>query len=172
MAFMNEVSKIRDKVLPYLGTHVVDVGCSDCKIIPEAIGVDGRKLPGVDIVTDDVYHLSRIIPPESCTAIFSSHLLEHLVDDTAALTEWAKLIKPGGYLILYLPDADFYNNENNEEHARSYRFKDFMLYFRRVFCGDLKDFNGKKIKQIFIVEEAGLHTGEDKYSFYCIAKKI
>lgn len=172
MAFMNEVSKIRDKVLPYLGTHCIDIGCGNSKVKPEAIGVDGRKLDGVDIVTDDLYNLSKIIPPDSCTSVFGSHNLEHLRHDSLALDDWAKLIKPGGYLILYLPDGDYYNNDNNPEHIRTYRFKDFMFFFRNAYCGEGHDFNGEFFKKIFEIEEAGLDIGEDKYSFYLIAKKV
>ena len=39
--------------------------------------------------------------------VFSSHCLEHLCDTTAALSSWWGLVKPGGFLILYLPDSRY-----------------------------------------------------------------
>ena len=40
--------------------------------------------------------------------MFSSHLLEHLSEPLKALIEWARVIKDGGHLVLYLPDEDQY----------------------------------------------------------------
>jgi SAM-dependent methyltransferase len=45
-----------------------------------------------------------------CTYDFvhSSHCLEHLVDPVAGLKTWLRIIKPGGYLIITVPDEDLY----------------------------------------------------------------
>lgn len=172
MAFMNEVAKIRDKALPYLGERVVDVGAADCKVVPHAIAVDGRRMEGVDICTDDPYHLSEILPIGTFDSCFSSHCLEHLLYDTEALMDWSKLLKSGGHLILYLPQADAYDSYENKEHMRNYNHDDFLFFFKRCFCGEGQDFRGNNFRKIFELVESGLDIGEDRYSFYVIAKKV
>ena len=40
--------------------------------------------------------------------VFSAHCLEHMEDPASALQGWFQLVKPGGYLILVVPDEDLY----------------------------------------------------------------
>ena len=55
--------------------------------------------------------------------VYSSHLLEHLPDCELAITNWWRVLKPGGYLLLYLPHRDLYEKKTtlpsrfNLDHA-------------------------------------------------------
>ncbi|NUO77332.1 MAG: class I SAM-dependent methyltransferase [Lysobacter sp.] len=40
--------------------------------------------------------------------VHSSHCLEHLVDPREGLKHWFRVLKPGGYLVLTVPDEDLY----------------------------------------------------------------
>jgi SAM-dependent methyltransferase len=40
--------------------------------------------------------------------VHSSHCLEHLVDPAQGLANWFRILKPGGHLILLVPDEDLY----------------------------------------------------------------
>jgi SAM-dependent methyltransferase len=40
--------------------------------------------------------------------VHSSHCLEHLVDPFEGIKNWLRVIKPGGYLIITVPDEDLY----------------------------------------------------------------
>lgn len=40
--------------------------------------------------------------------VHSSHCLEHMVDVQVALKNWARILKPGGFLIVTVPDEDLY----------------------------------------------------------------
>ena len=40
--------------------------------------------------------------------VHSSHCLEHLADPAAALRHWLRIVRPGGYLIVIVPDEDLY----------------------------------------------------------------
>lgn len=40
--------------------------------------------------------------------VYSSHCLEHLADVGSALCRWADVLKPGGYLVLVVPDFEMY----------------------------------------------------------------
>lgn len=109
-----ESDKIRFEVFPYLTKGGLDVGCGPSKVWAHLIGIDSGKdtqLFGVrmkpDMVVPDAANLG-IFATGSMENVFSSHLLEHIVDWQAALREWWRLVKPGGHVILYLPHRDLY----------------------------------------------------------------
>lgn len=171
MQYHCESDKIRPKIQKYLSGTIIDIGCAAHKITPDAIGVDGYAAEGVNVITTDLYNLSSHPDLPKADVVFSSHCLEHLTNDTAALQDWAKLLKHRGFLILYLPSAEKYNNANNEFHFREYTLNSFLFYFKRVFCGEGVEYN-KRIEPIFEVIEAGNDFGYDKYSLYLIAQKL
>lgn len=79
------------------------------------------------------------VPDGCCDAVFSSHLLEHIVDTDAALAEWWRVIKNDGYLVLYLPHRDFYPNVGHEganpDHKHDFVPSDIMEAMLRVAPG-------------------------------------
>lgn len=174
MPYMNEMEKIRDRAMPYLYGKVIDIGCGGAKILPDAFGIDGRDLPGVDFITNNLYTLPEQLHGkiELAQAIFSSHVLEHLPDHYGAITSWSRLLKPNGYLILYLPDGRYYNNRENEEHLSDTDYDRFLFWFSRTFCGEGKNFRGDNFEAAFRLVEHGLDIGDDRYSFYIIAQKL
>jgi len=53
--------------------------------------------------------------------VHSSHCLEHLVDPNEGLSNWLRVVKPGGYLIVTVPDEDLYEQGSfpstfNQDH--------------------------------------------------------
>lgn len=57
--------------------------------------------------------------------IYSSHCLEHLASPAAALRRWWEVLKPGGYLLLAVPDEDAYEqyywpSPFNGDHKHSF----------------------------------------------------
>jgi len=108
-----ESLKCRWDVVPYIRGKGIDIGCGPTKVMPHVIGIDSLKdvtLFGVemkpDLVCEDATKLA--IPDADLDFVFSSHLLEHIEDTTAALREWWRVLKVGGYLVLYLPHRDLY----------------------------------------------------------------
>jgi SAM-dependent methyltransferase len=43
--------------------------------------------------------------------VYSSHTLEHVADPFEALRNWYRAVKPGGHLILLVPDRDLYEKK-------------------------------------------------------------
>jgi len=110
----DESAKVRLDLVPYMTGRVFDLGCGPGKVFPTAIGIDNAidaKLFGIQVKPDIPVKTCESMPfltDESADTVYSSHLLEHIVDYRAALTEWWRLVKVGGYLILYLPHRDHY----------------------------------------------------------------
>ena len=80
---------------------------------------------------DGAFHLAQIqrrdaqflqgVEPGSLAFVHSSHCLEHLVDPRAGLAAWFGAIKPGGFLIVPVPDEDLYEqgvwpSTHNRDH--------------------------------------------------------
>jgi ADP-heptose:LPS heptosyltransferase/predicted SAM-dependent methyltransferase len=112
----NEAAKVRFDVLPYTMGSLLDIGCGPVKLWPHAVGVDSMidtQLFGIpmkpDLVVPDATRMP-IFGSGAFDTVFSSHTLEHIADHRAALAEWWRLVRPGGYLVLYLPHKAFYPN--------------------------------------------------------------
>lgn len=160
MSYVTESEKIKDKVSAYLTGKILDIGCGVKKITPDAFGVDREKFPHVDFCTDELHYLSvNLMKREYFDCLFSSHTLEHLIEgDHALLTNWLHLLKKGGYLILYLPDARKYDNAGNAEHFKSYEYPVFKRWFEKAF-------------PLMPIQISGEDFGPDQYSFYIVAQK-
>ncbi|HWA39684.1 MAG TPA: class I SAM-dependent methyltransferase [Burkholderiales bacterium] len=68
---------------------------------------DGATLPGV--------------ADESFDFVHASHSLEHLDDPRVALRNWARVLRPGGHIVILVPDEDLYEqgtfpSRHNEDH--------------------------------------------------------
>lgn len=172
MEYYSETAKAKELIGEYLKGKIIDIGAGGSPITEDAICVDGRDYGKVDIITDNLYDLFKYEQLRGADLVYSSHCLEHLINDTEAILEWSSLIRQGGHIILYLPDGRKYSNEGNMEHMRDYNYDNFMFYFNRVFCGMGKDFRGGNIPAIFELVHSQEDFRENCYSFIVIAKKL
>ena len=104
-----ESRKIKYLLPRYTRGRGLEIGCGMEKAYPHFIGIDNGHHFGqgaADIVSeaDDL----SMFASDSLDFVFTSHLLEHMPDMAAALAEWSRVIKPGGYLCLYVPSANLY----------------------------------------------------------------
>lgn len=118
----NEAGKIRWEIVEWTRGRVLDIGCGGCKAFPHFLGVDNGKdiqLFGhqfrPDVWIEDAKDL-KLFASEQFDAVFSSHLLEHIEpkDVVKTLREWLRVVKPNGYLVLYLPDETLYPKVGEE----------------------------------------------------------
>ncbi len=77
----------------------LDIGCGDDPLL------DG--ICGWDLVNGDAQYLKGI-SDESFDFVYSSHCLEHMANVRIALRNWFRVVKPNGFLILYVPERDLY----------------------------------------------------------------
>ena len=104
-----EAAKIAPIAARYLQGRALDIGAGLGKVWPSVLGIDtathnGR--PASDILMDGT-GLSAF-SDASFDAVFSSFLLQMFEPSQVPkiVAEWARLVKVGGYLTLYLPDPD------------------------------------------------------------------
>jgi ubiquinone/menaquinone biosynthesis C-methylase UbiE len=90
----------------------MDIGYGGDPVVPHAICMD---LPeGYAHYENHVQHLHgdarnlHWFRSNSLDWIFSSHVLEDFEDTLVILDEWLRVVKPGGNLVLYLPDEQTY----------------------------------------------------------------
>lgn len=165
----NEARKVRFDVVPYVGAGGLDLGCGPAKIFEHFVGVDSgidTQLFGTlmkpDIVVDTCERMP-IFGDRSCACVFSSHLLEHIEDYEGALAEWWRLVKVGGYLVLYLPHRDLYPRRGtpgaNPDHKHDFHPDDITAVMQRLGA----DFD-------LLVNET--RNERQEYSFLLVFKRL
>ena len=101
--------RLRDvQYVRYFAGNGIDVGCGNDSLrqwqplfplmgdVRDWDLADGnaQRLPGISEAAFDWLH--------------SSHCLEHVADPCAALERWCNVVRPGGHLIVLVPDEDLY----------------------------------------------------------------
>lgn len=160
-----ESAKIACIAVPYLQGRCLDLGCGLDKVWPGLIGIDdcrdyqGQRPPSVDIVAN--CDKLDMFADKTCDGVFSSHLLEHFHDTESVLKEWWRVLKPGGYLTLYLPHKKFYPNigqsGSNADHKHDFMPDDIIDIMKRIGSWELLE-----------NEERNLN---EEYSFYQVYRK-
>lgn len=102
---MNETTKtlrlLTDEELRYLTGRGIDIGCGPDPVRPDVVRFD--------IEHGDANRITAFVnEPEGFDYVFSSHCLEHMSDADGAIQEWWKLLKPGGVMVVIVPDEDLY----------------------------------------------------------------
>ena len=110
--------------------QVLDLGCGGRKTLPHAVGVDivpeGSVPPFMDAtisVSDVVADVSNSLPfaEKSQDVIIARHILEHCIDTIKTLKEWIRVLKPGGKLIVAVPEEGIMKSiPMNPEHVHAF----------------------------------------------------
>lgn len=161
-----ESKKVCWHVAPYLRGRGLDVGAGDFKVLPHAISVDNMNhaqfgfsvRPDVFAEADDL----SMFASQSMDFVYSSHTLEHITDYPKALAEWFRVVKQGGYLILYLPDEDEYPRVGepgaNPDHKWNVNYDKVVAAMQQLKGWDLVEFEKR--------------NKTDEYSLLFVFKKI
>jgi SAM-dependent methyltransferase len=92
----------------YFVGHGIDIGAG-----PDALAQYAEQFPLMrscrswDIQEGDAQVLSSV-DDASLDFAHSAHCLEHMEDPRTALINWLRILKPGGHLIVIVPDEDLY----------------------------------------------------------------
>ena len=92
----------------YLVGEGVDIGAG-----PDGLSKLKELFPRITAVRDwDIPDGDAMLMQSVSDATFdfvhSSHCLEHLYSPAVALTNWLRIVKPGGYVVVTIPDEDLY----------------------------------------------------------------
>lgn len=94
----------------------IDIGCGPDPVTPSA-----RRF---DLEDGDANVVSRHVK-EQFDFVYSSHCLEHMHEPRATILDWWKLVKPGGYLFVIVPDEDLFEqgvfpSRFNDDHKATF----------------------------------------------------
>jgi len=120
---MNETSKCevfrrtRGDYTKYLKGRGIDIGC----------GTDPLRVPGIlmwDTEDGDAQTMGGL-PDDTYDFVYSSHCLEHLDDVPTALASWSRILKPGGFLYIVVPEYVMYEkccwpSRFNADHKQTF----------------------------------------------------
>lgn len=147
---MSETSKYRHLTLHYCRGLGIDIGAGDDPITPEAIRIElpeeehekytGSKLPSGTHLTVQDHRLPFL---DGCLDyVYSSHLLEDFADWNPVLLEWWRVLKPGGRLVIILPDLELWAlavangqppNDRHQHEAKEWEISETLADLRLVF---------------------------------------
>ncbi len=102
----------------YCSGRVIDIGCGDELVVANA--------EGFDLAQGDANFIDELRDADSYDCVHSAHCLEHMMDPKDAMARWWKLVKPGGHMIIVVPDEDLYEQGEwpsrfNEDHKATFR---------------------------------------------------
>jgi predicted SAM-dependent methyltransferase len=154
-----------EKIIPYTSGRGVDIGCANRTPFPDMVRVDinpddhpdyvacGDKLPFKDNKFDD---------------LFASHVLEHMIDTRKALTEWLRVVKTGGYILLIMPDRLYTGTRNQKEAPKPY--DDPMWHYHEFTYNEFLEYLKKQADLNFKLIESG--DGMRGWSYYAVLQKV
>jgi SAM-dependent methyltransferase len=83
----------------FLVGHGIDIGCGDDPVTPDCLCWDREQ--------GDAQELAGL-PAECFDWVYSSHCLEDLENPWRAIQRWWEVLRPGGWLLVVVPDEDLY----------------------------------------------------------------
>jgi SAM-dependent methyltransferase len=120
---MNESAKTNSIRPPsfaktFLAGKVIDIGAGEDLVCAWA--------ERFDVQDGDANEIALYRQAASYDTVHSSHCLEHMSDAPKAVSDWWSLVKPGGYLIVVVPDEDLYEQGHwpsifNSDHKSTFR---------------------------------------------------
>src|SRR5437868_14601739 len=101
LTFMSQSKTETERVATGVGKKILDVGCGSNKH-PGAIGIDFNPRTDADVIHD-----LGVVPypfdDNEFDAIISRHVIEHVPDVMAFISELHRITKPGGRIKLVTP---------------------------------------------------------------------
>ncbi len=140
-----------------------------------------RKLKNLDYTTTDLLSPIADVKADICDLPFEdnsydiilcNHVLEHIPDDTKAMQELYRVMKPGGYGVFQIPqdlsrESSFEDNSitNPKERARIFGQYDHVRVYGRDYFDKLRSI-GFKVDEV----DYTATLSEENIEKYCLAK--
>lgn len=157
-----ESRKCRYRVVSLCRGLGLDLNVRDEKIVPTAIGICKVRNPKADMQLDiSANDGLGIFSDNQFNYVFDSHQLGDFTCTEAILKEWWRVVKPGGFLILYEQDKDYYPLVDTPG-ADAMRRKD--LYWEDAWA-TLDSFGNAELFS------SSRHNESNEYSWQLVARK-
>jgi SAM-dependent methyltransferase len=107
-----------DFISRFMSGTVLDIGSGHDLVVPHARPFDKRH--------GDANRIASYLSAESFDCVHSSHVLEHMRCPRQTLAEWWSLVKPGGFIVVVVPDENIYEQGHwpslfNFDHKWTFR---------------------------------------------------
>lgn len=124
-----------------------------------------------DIEDGDAQFLKGI-PDNTFDFVHSSHCLEHMEDVQGALANWIRVVKPGGYLVITVPDEDLFEQGIWPSHFNSDHKWTFTIYKKKSWSP--RSLNIMDLSQYFgdVVSTERIVLQDDFFRRLLVGKKI
>ena len=118
MKDVSESSRYRQLTIPYCHGCGLDIASGGDPVVPWAINFDlpepefstyRNNAPAFGPIQCRGHAQNLPFDSDSFDFVFSSHLLEDFEDWTPLLKEWVRVLKPGGHLVLLIPDKELWH---------------------------------------------------------------
>lgn len=106
---------------------ILDVGCGRNKH-PGAIGLDSNARTDADVI-HDLGDIPYPFADDEFDEVIGSHVIEHVPDVMAFVSELYRITKPGGRIKILTPhysNPDWPNDPTHRNHLNSYSFNYFI----------------------------------------------
>jgi SAM-dependent methyltransferase len=103
----------------YLRGEGIDIGCG-----PDPLRIPHGTVQTWDLMNGDAQLMAGV---DDCSFdfVYSSHCLEHMRDVKHALANWRRIVKPGGFVYVVVPEWTLYEQRqwpslHNDDHKASF----------------------------------------------------
>jgi ubiquinone/menaquinone biosynthesis C-methylase UbiE len=152
----------------YFVGHGIDIGAGSNGLAQYKTFFTGiRTVKEWDLPNGDAQHMMGE-KDNNYDFVHSSHCLEHVNDPYVALGNWIRICKPGGHLIIVIPDEDLYEqgfwpSHYNHDHKFTFtinKFRSWSPVSINVF-NLLENFNNKiTVKKVELLDATFKYTAE------------
>lgn len=156
-----------EQYAPLHGKRILDAGCglglyvrafrrfSDevygVDIDPERIAQASRELPNLQVAPAE----SLPFEDDSFDVVLSHEVLEHVTDDRAAAREAVRVLRPGGRLIVFVPNRWWFFETHGIYWRGVYHFGNFAFVnwlpdaLRNKLAPHVRAYTGKQLRALF-----------------------
>lgn len=166
----------------------IDIGCGNQVLQSDSIKLDIVPFDKMYGNGDATY--LRGIQSESFDYVYSSHCLEHIQDLKTCIKHWWRVLKPGGYLLIQVPERDLYEKKKtlpsrwNQDHKHFFLLDFFeapntigiVPYLGQVLSelGSGRNYcfvSARSLQEEVSVKDPDVHS-KGEYSIELVVKKI